>query len=336
MAKPRAPQAPASLRLPAFSGIVILSPGSEMQSAEAEMRLRTAARYLSGPKKPAVPAELSPNRQPVVPPVIRVAEIPASPAATAMALYRSFRAMGRGGPCLFLAAGNTTMGQPTLFTTDWGNTLLAPDDGTLDMVADLLNQRRIAYSRSPMNIDPILAFERMRMENPDYQPALDFTLRDVLAPAAALLLAGTAANEICQTDPTPTKASGRHLAHPFIRGMRSLTPRLGAETPFLAIRNDDGDLLTNLTLDGLGFEQMAEEKAVFTLQTGPRGNGLTRLFLPSSKVGMRTSATHVSEPHLALSSTLAPMWDERFLSLHLPTQVPAFADTLSGTIRRVR
>lgn len=308
----KAPAAPRPLK--AFTTVILLSPGAEVSAAEAELRLRTVARHLG---------------MDALPPVLRVAEIDPTPDATALALYRTFRALGRGGPALYLAAGNPTEGALSLLITDWGNTFLAPNDGTLGLLAALFRQRRIPHTLTTLNAEALTQAEQSRMQNPDWQPAPDFSLRDLLAPAAAALLAGTPAARLAAPS-SRTNPGGLNLHQtPFSERLQPLPLRLNDAVSAHTLPLGNGQWLVNLTLDPLSFDQLHDDKAQFTLT----GTGLTKGWLsglmPHSllklsgrhTLGVAGGTGHPAGPHLHLSPLPSPTWDERFLSLHLPEGV---------------
>lgn len=348
--KPSTAGAKTSAKPSAFKGfneIIILSPGAELTAAEAELRLRTVARHL---------------KVPALPPVLRVAEIEANPNATALALYRAFRAVGRGGPALYLCAGNPTEGALSILQTDWGNTFLASNDGTLGLLASLFAQRGIAHTFTQLNTEAVLESEQRRMQNPDWQPAADFALRDLLAPAAAALLAGVPAARMGNLAATRTVATGLALHQTtFATRLQPLPLRLDEPADVHAVAIAPGNYLINLTLDPLSFDQLLDDRARFTLSypghcpmgiipltrrlkldvAGPDGHTTgscaTGHCTPrSSHACHHGAAGHGCGNHLHLSPYPAPAWDERFLSLHITGCCVPALDTLKLTLTRTR
>jgi hypothetical protein len=307
----------------AFSSVVVLAPGAELLAAEAELRLRSIARHLGAP----------------VPPVVRVAELETTPEATGLALYRAFRAVGRGGPVLYLVASNAQAGALCALTTDWGNTILAANDGTLAMLVQLFSLRGIPFTLTELDVDALTATEQRRMDNPEWQPAPDFALRDVLAPAAAQVLSGTPANHLARPTSTKTKAAPALVPQPtrWSKNLATLPLGLGEKINALALPQPDGTWLLNLTLDPLSFDQLLDDRAGFTLKHPHRCRWLNKLGLMhchklvvhgtaapttsccaggtcgSSCCGSKNTCAN----HLHLSPLQAPVWDERLLSITL-------------------
>jgi hypothetical protein len=316
VAKPK-PVAPAAR---GFTTIVVLSPGEALTAAEAELKLRTAAVGLA------------------LPPVVRVSDLEATPAAMALALYRAWRAVGRGAPALYLCAGQNPGraegGALSVMTTDWGNTVLAPNDGSLGLLVRLFAERHIPHTLKQLDIDAVVAAEQARMQNPEWQPAPDFALRDLLAPAAALLATRSGRLE-----------SGAPLAPlvlPFAEGSRTLRLKLHDAQPGLAVPVGPHRYLLNLTLDPLAFDQLLDDSAEFRLEMpGVRAPcPLTRLFR-SPTAGMAADSALSGRGRragtLGLDGTLAPAWDERFLALTLhPRARPSRPGPLPLTLIRVR
>lgn len=350
-AKPLAAKARPSQPAPAkeFTSIVILAPGAEVTGAETELRLRSVARH---------------HGVHHLPPVVRVAEITPTPEATALALYRAFRAVGRGGPAMYLVDGNHVGGALTALRTDWGNTVLCANDGTLALLQTLFDLRGIPTSLAEIDTDRITANEQARMQNPDWHPAPDFALRDILAPAAASLLAGTPLDKLTRAPGTRTRASGLAVhGSAFAQGMNTLPLQIGSPIPALAMRQDDGTYLLNLTLDDLSFDQLLDDQATFTLQHQHHCRWLSKLGLHHKhKLVVHGHGHHEAESHkhqahchhgsccgtagkaplnnchnhLHLSPLQAPVWDERFLSISLGGCCGHHGPVLAITLVRTR
>ncbi len=340
------PNAPALTE--GFTSIIILAPGAEVTSAEAELRLRSVGRH-HGLRH--------------LPPVVRIAEIAPTPEATALALYRAFRAVGRGGPAIYLIDGNHVGGALTALRTDWGNTILCANDGTLALLQTLFDLRGITSHLAEIDTDRIVLAEQGRMQNPDWHPAPDFALRDILAPAAASLLAGTPLEKLTRAAGTRTRASGLAVhGSAFARGMSTLPLQIGASIPALAMRQDDGTWLLNLTLDDLSFDQMLDDQASFTLSHEHGCGWLRKLGLARKhKLVVHGHGHHEPESHkthaschhggccgsnkvplnncrnhLHLSPLQAPVWDERFLSVSLGDCCGHHGPVLAVTLVRTR
>lgn len=307
---PKKPAAKLPVRKP-FNSIIILDTGPQFTAAEAELRLRTMASHHT-------------HGAPL-PPVVRVSALDASPLASAMALYRAWRAVGHGAPALYLCASTTGNEALTMLTTDWGNAVLAPNDGTLSLISRLFAERHIPFKLFPLDLDSIVASERARMENPDWAPAPDFALRDYLAPAAALCVAGIS--------PTIKHASPLlPQGLPFAEGSRTLSLKLHEPLPAYALPLGSGDFLLNLTLDPLSYDQLIDDRAVFSLEMANicAPCRFTRMLrLPTVEVEAGTPAGPLPIAlgsrrvgTLGLDGTLAPAWDERFLTMHLGNTLP--------------
>ncbi|HEX2859856.1 MAG TPA: hypothetical protein VHP58_06645 [Alphaproteobacteria bacterium] len=290
-----------------FKAIIILDTGPQFTAAEAELRLRTmAAHHTKGAP---------------LPPVVRVSALDASPLASAMALYRAWRAVGHGAPALYLCASTTGNEALTMLTTDWGNAVLAPNDGTLSLIARLFAERHITFQLFPLDLENIIQGERARMENPDWEPAPDFALRDYLAPAAALCVAGISP---VIKHASPLMAQGL----PFAEGSRTMSLKLHQPLPTYALPLGNGEFLLNLTLDPLSYDQLIDDRAVFSLEMDNvhAPCRFTRLMrLPTVEVEPDNTPTGPLPTALGtrrvgtlgLDGTLAPAWDERFLTLKL-------------------
>lgn len=302
---------------PHFHHVIILAQGAEILGAEAELRLRTVGRHIGLTQLPVV---------------VRVAELPTTPMATGLALYQAFRATGRGGPALYVVGGAAAQGALSLLTTDWGNAVLAPNDGTLGLLTTLFTQRGIPFTLQQLALDSIITAEQHRMENPEWQPSLTFALRDVLAPAAAALLAGLPFTSLTQAG-TKTNATGLHPHVPhFANKLTTLPLKLHTPHSLLALKQPDGSFLLNLTLDALSFQQLEDERAQFTLTLPPRHS-----WLPSGLTGAHSHTLHVGQPAtsghqnhggLSLSGLPAPVWDEHFISLSVTCSHPCWADPI--------
>jgi hypothetical protein len=314
--KTSAPKSPATLCHAAkkFNAIIILDTGPQFTAAEAELRLRTMA--------------LHHTKGAPLPPIIRVSALDVSPMASAMALYRAWRAVGHGSPALYLCATTTGNATLTMLTTDWGNTVIGPNDGTLSLLGRLFAERHVPFELHSLDLDHIIAVERLRMDNPDWEPAPDFALRDYLAPAAALQIAG-----LDSTDKNSLPLNLTSL--PFAEGSHTLRLKLHESQPAYALPTGNGSFLLNLTIDPLSFDQLLDDQAQFTLEMhrvctpcqfrrlfqNPTVRAEQPVPPPSPK---RAFVRGVGS--LSLDGTLAPAWDERFLTLHLGPYAPAQAD----------
>jgi hypothetical protein len=294
-----------------YNAIIILDTGPQFTAAEAELRLRTMA--------------IHHTRGAALPPIIRVSALDASPMASAMALYRAWRAVGHGSPALYLCATTTGNATLTMLTTDWGNTVIGPNDGTLSLLGRLFTERHVLFELHSLDLDHIIAVERLRMDNPDWEPAPDFALRDYLAPAAALQIAGLSAVD---KNSLPLNL----VSLPFAEGSHTLRLKLHESQPAYALPTGDGNFLLNLTIDPLSFDQLLDDQASFSIEMANVHTPclLRRLFQnpavkaeqpvppPSPK---RAFVRRVGS--LSIDGTLAPAWDERFLTLHLGPYAPA-------------
>lgn len=302
----------------AFKQVLILAQGPDVLAAEAELRLRTVARHIG------VEA---------LPPVLRIPHTGTTPLATGLALYQLFRATGRGGPALYIAGGAADHGALSLLTTDWGNAVLAPNDGTPGTLVSFFQQRKIPFTLHQLALDSLISAEQHRMENPEWEPSFAFALRDVLAPAAAALLGGLPFASLAQTG-TKTNATGLtpHIP-PFASKLQPLPMKLNTPIPVLALKQAEGPHLLNLTLDALSFQQLVDDRAAFTLTLPPRGG-----LLPLRHTHTLTATEHPTPtPHLGLSPLPAPAWDESFLTLSVSCTHPCWADPIVPlTLTRTR
>jgi hypothetical protein len=326
-AKP-APKTSVQSKPKPFDSIVILAPSHDVTAAEAELRLRSVAKYVKVTN---------------LPPVMRISGLNPSPEATALALYRTYRAVGRGGPVLYVVNGNHTGGALCALTTDWGNTILCANDGTLSLLASLFSLRKIPHTLTELNTDSIINAEQTRMQNPEWLPAPDFALRDILAPAAALLLAGTPLKSMAQAHSTRTNASGLHIHNNvFCQNIQTLPLHLHKSIHARAMRLSSGNILINLTLDPLSFDGLLDDTATFTLSFAHPYAWLAKLGLQSS----HTVHVHAAESlhhktrckgHMHLSPLQAPVWNERFLEVSLSSALaPSIPHIFEVSLSRTR
>ncbi|PIZ31661.1 MAG: hypothetical protein COY40_01385, partial [Alphaproteobacteria bacterium CG_4_10_14_0_8_um_filter_53_9] len=95
-----------------------------------------------------------------------------------------------------------------------------------------------------------------------------------------------------------------------------------------ALKQADGSYLTNLTIDALSYSQWQDDAAVFQVkkQNAPFWKPTQNIALmadtPAAYAHAPASccAGHAASPRLTLAAAYAPVWDEQFITLHLPAE----------------
>lgn len=310
-----------------FNNIVILTDfDCSVSTASVELRLRNVFHYasLQREKRTTMPmgVEFLPSMSaPEIPPITTIHDIPSGHIDfTAQALYTAFRALGRSGPNLFVhmtdphLAANAT--DRAVLVTDLGNTFIGPNNGSLGLVSEYLQERGIPCALYQIDCDFIEELEQHRMEEPSYHVPGTFHGRDIFAVVAGHVAAGVDVATITK------KLEGNHvLTNPFADTSTHLPLKLREPIRFFAFKdNTFGNLKTNLRLDHLSFEQLVDENAVFQL-TAHSAKPSKKGFFSSGTNSVTLTARQFysqgknGEAIMLLGSTFAPSWDEQFVDI---------------------
>lgn len=307
-----------------FQNLVILTDfGDDVANAQIEMRFRNVAQWVheERTKRTLMPADITLPKAAaaaVNPAVMHVTDIPFGNIDYAgYALYCCYRALGRSRPNVFIHVCDPGVGAADdrcILQTDYGNTFIGPDNGTLGLLKTYFADRGIKSTLWQLDRDRLEELEQHRMEEPSYHIPRTFHGRDIFAVAAGLVAGGVPIASFAEQ-----KDVARLIGTNFAEKLTSLPLKLNADILCFAFRdNTYGNLKTNLMLDGLTFDQLIEEDAVF--QAVPANasfwqGGFSRRITFS----VRRVFSDVSRGAgvLYLGSTFAPEWDSRLVELAL-------------------
>ena len=306
-----------------FKNLVVLSDfNCGIANAQMEMRYRNVFQWISDERQKRVlmPKEIDLPKDKAVlqaPSVMHIQDIPfGNIDYGAYSLYCCYRALGRSRPNLFIHVTDPGVGagdDRSIMVTDYGNTFIGPNNGSLGLLRAYFDERGIPYKVWKIDLDKVEELEQYRMEEPTYHIPRTFHGRDIFSVVAGLLSGGVSPEALAieedKNGPAMTALSD---------SISALPDKLGSPVLFYAFRdNTYGNLKTNLTLDALTFDQLVEEAAEFkitnTLKKAAWWESQQKII---TFVAKRVFAdVSRGEPLLYLGSTFAPQWDERLVEL---------------------
>jgi S-adenosylmethionine hydrolase len=306
----------------AYRNLVIVTDfNCDISNAQMEMRFRNVLAWTQEEsiKRTLMPQEipLPPTAIEAAPPaVVHVTDVPyGNIDHAAHALYACYRALGRSRPNIFIHVTDPGVGREnnrSILVTDYGNTFIGPNNGSLGLMKAYFEERDIPSTLWQLDQDKIEELEQHRMEEPTYHIPRTFHGRDIFAVTAGLLAGGVPPASLAQDKKSkgPTQTS-------YAQHLQPLPLQMKQPVRAHAFRdNTYGNLKTSLLLDALSFDQLVEENAHFRVSapaSGPWWRFKTRTTIfPARQVFADLPA---GAPLLYLGSTFAPEWDQRLVEL---------------------
>lgn len=304
-----------------FQNLIISTDfNDDIANAQIEMRFRNVLHYVTAQAatRTTLPKNITLSQLPKglslpMPSVMHIKDIPfGNIDYAAYALYTSYRALGQSHPNIFIHVTDPGVGNGedrSILVTDWGNVFIGPNNGSLALISTYLKERKIDHQIHALDIEKILEFEQHRTETPTYHLPSTFHGRDIFAVVAGMLAGGIPHDQITKKNNVLTTNTA------YVNELRPLPQQLRTKVPLLAFKdNTYGNLKTNLVLDALTFDQLAEEGARFKICYQSKS------ILPwpaaiTFQAGRVFKDTQKDEPVLYLGSTFAPEWDTRFVEL---------------------
>lgn len=304
-----------------FQNLVVLTDFNAASiTSQIEMRFRNVLHYVNTEivQRKTLPANLDlpvlPKGMVIeAPEVITIGDI--SPSFTdyaAYTLYNSARTLGRCAPNLYIYVTTNTFpsaAEKVMLVTDWGNTYIGLNNGTLGLIKAYYTARHIGYETYVIDEDMVETLEQIRMDEPTYSIPSSFHGRDIFAVTAGFIAGGIPAHQLGQKMENPKVADT-----PFTSALQSLPLKLKGkvEGVVFAGSGTGQSAISNFTTDAITFEQLADEKAVFKIIMHPSAGGKKQVHkCPVVRMGQGSAG-------LLLSGMLAPLWDEYFVNITLP------------------
>lgn len=234
----------------------------------------------------------------------------------AYANYCCYRALGSNTrPNIFIHVTDPGVGfgkDRSILVTDEHNVFVGPNNGSLGLMAEYFDSRKISYDIFKIDIPFIEELERSRTGSPTYILPHTFHGRDLFAVVAGLIAGGVEPRSLGLTEEDPI------IKRPYAERIQRIPTDIGESAQVQVFRdNTAGNIKTSFSIDQTSFDRLVAEGAKYRVSKS-RDAGFK---LPFSTRQMTFPAKNVfadmkaGAPLLYLGSTFAVNWDERFIEL---------------------
>lgn len=308
-----------------FQNLVVLTDFNAASiTSQIEMRFRNVLHYVNAEivQRQTLPANLDLPVMPKgmvieAPAVITIGDIsPGFMDYAAYTLYNSARTLGRSAPNLYIYVTSTASPNgegKVMLVTDWGNTYIGLNNGTLGLIKAYYSARNIGCELYSIDEDMVETLEQIRMDEPTYSIPASFHGRDIFAVTAGLIAGGIPAHQLGQKIETEKVADT-----PFTSALQSLPLKLKSKVEGVVFSENGAgqSVISNFTTDTITFDQLVDEKAVFKISCQSAVTGKKQVYkCPVVRTAAQAGGT------LSLSGMLAPLWDEYFVTILLPSAI---------------